>query len=195
MIAVIDYGAGNVGSVKKALDFLEVKNKITCNPEDIARAERIVLPGVGSFGDAMKNLEKRGLINPIKESIKDGKPFLGICLGMQILFEKSDESPGVKGLSIFEGEVVKFKKGKVPQIGWNRINTDKTEFLGNGGFVYFVNSYYVIPKDISIVASNTDYGVVEFVSAIQKDNVLAVQFHPEKSGIYGLEILVRWSKC
>src|SRR3989344_9331695 len=146
MIAIIDYGAGNLKSVKNALDYLGVASKITDKPVDIMKADRLILPGDGSFGFMMKNLRKRGLINPIKNFIKSGKPFLGICLGLQALFEESEESPNVEGLSIFKGKVIKFRKGKVPQIGWNKIIPEKKNIFKEY-YMYFVNSYYAVPKD------------------------------------------------
>jgi len=194
-IAIVDYGAGNLSSVKKALDFIGAKSVITSDPARISGAGRIVLPGVGSFGDAMKSLERLRLVAPLRRAIESGKPFLGICLGMQLLFEKSEESPGTEGLSILKGEVVKFRKGKVPQIGWNSLEIRKGKILGNGGFAYFVNSYYVKPEDMAIAASTTTYEDTKFASAVQKNNIFAVQFHPEKSGAYGLEILRRWLEC
>ncbi|MFH1316625.1 MAG: imidazole glycerol phosphate synthase subunit HisH [Candidatus Woesearchaeota archaeon] len=198
MIAIIDYGAGNLKSVENALRYLGINPKITSDPEEIEKAEKLILPGVGSFGFMMKSLEERGLDKAIKQFIKSGKPFLGICLGLQALFEKSEESPGVKGLGIFKGEVVRFSKGKVPQIGWNKIMPVKEISAKNNIFqecyVYFVNSFYVVPEQKEIIALTTDYNKL-FVSAILYENVTAVQFHPEKSGEFGLEILRRWSKC
>jgi imidazole glycerol phosphate synthase glutamine amidotransferase subunit len=193
MIAIIDYGAGNLKSVKNTLDYLKVGSITTNNPDAISKADKMILPGDGSFGYMMKSLEKKGLIGPIKEFIKSGKPFLGICLGFQALFEESEESPGVKGLSIFKGGVVKFKKGKVPQIGWNWIIPRKNGIFRND-FMYFVNSYYIVPDDKSIIAASTDYNL-SFASAIQQDNVTAMQFHPEKSGKSGIGLLKRWLKC
>ncbi len=190
MIAIIDYGAGNIMSVKKALDYLGVQSRISSNPKDILTADRVILPGVGNFGDCMKNLQKRNLIEPIKEFINSGKPFFGICVGIQLLFESSEEAPDIKGLGIIKGKCVKFRQGKVPQIGWNNI-TSKT--IGNG-YVYFVNSYYAIPDDKNIIESIGDY-YNEYVAAIKKDNIFATQFHPEKSGEFGLKILKRWLKC
>ena len=137
MIAIVDYGAGNLKSVKNALDYLKVDGKITDKPEEIRKADRLILPGDGSFGYMMENLEKKNLINPIKSFIKSGKPFLGICLGLQGLFDESEESPGVKGLSIFKGKVVKFRKGKVPQIGWNKVISKKKSIFKDD-FMYFV---------------------------------------------------------
>ena len=193
MIAIIDYGAGNLKSVKNALDYLNVDNMIADKPKDILKADMLILPGDGSFGYMMENLEKKNLITTIKNFIKSGKPFLGICLGLQGLFEESEESPKVKGLSIFKGKVVKFRKGKVPQIGWNKIFT-KQKNIFREDFMYFVNSYYVVPKDNSIIATVTDYNG-NFVSAIKSNNVTAMQFHPEKSGKAGIELLKRWLKC
>ncbi len=193
MIAIIDYGAGNLKSVKNALDYLNVDSRITDKASDILKADRLILPGDCSFGYAMKNLKKKNLVKSIKQFIAGGKPFLGICLGLQILFEESEESLEVKGLGVFKGKVVKFRKGKVPQIGWNKIIPKKKGVFRNG-FVYFVNSYYVIPEDKSIIAALTDY-YGEFVSAVQCNNITAVQFHPEKSGDFGMAILKRWLKC
>jgi glutamine amidotransferase len=193
MIAIIDYNAGNLRSVKKALDFLKTDSIVTSNPEEILVADRIILPGVGSFGESMKMLKKFKLIKPIKQSINDNKKFLGICLGLQLLFEKSEEDPEVKGFEIFKGDVVRFNKGKVPQIGWNEINPKKDFF--KRGYAYFVNSYYVSLQDEDIIACTTEYEGIEFVSAIQKDNITAVQFHPEKSGDFGMKILEDWIKC
>lgn len=194
MIAVIDYGAGNLQSVKNALDFIRVKNRITNKAEDIEKADKIILPGVGSFGDTLSCLKKDGLIDAIKDSIEAGKPYLGICLGLQILFEKSEESKGVKGLGIFKGDVVRFrgKSLKIPQIGWNSVNITKktplTAAIKGSSYFYFVHSYYVKPKDSSIIMAKTYYGT-GFVSGIAKDSIYGVQFHPERSGSVGLELL------
>ena len=193
MIAIIDYNSGNLASVKKALNYLEAESIITSNPEEVLAADRVILPGVGSFGNSMKMLQEFKLVEPIKDCIKQKKPFLGICLGLQLLFEKSQESPDLDGLGIFKGDVVKFNKGKVPQIGWNEINP-KQDFFKKG-YVYFVNSYYVVPENENIIATTTEYEGLEFASAIKKENVVAVQFHPEKSGDFGMEILEDWLKC
>ncbi|MFA6065350.1 MAG: imidazole glycerol phosphate synthase subunit HisH [archaeon] len=190
MIGIIDYGAGNLKSVKNALDFLGAKSKIISTPKEVESVEGIILPGVGSFGFIMENLRSKGLDLAIVGAISKGKPYFGICLGLQILFEKSEESAGVKGLGVFKGEVVKFTKGKVPQVGWNEVNPVQKGLLDNG-FAYFVNSYYVVPKKEEIILGRTD-NYVNFTSAVEKDNVFAVQFHPEKSGEYGLDILRRW---
>ena len=187
MIAIIDYGAGNLRSVKNALDRLGVDSRITDNPLDIKNAGRLILPGDGSFGFLMKSLQKKRLIKPIKDFIKSGKPFLGICLGLQALFGESEESPGIKGLSVLKGKVIKFQKGKIPQIGWNKINPTKNNIFREG-YAYFVNSYYAVPEDKSVIASATDY-YGKFASAVEYKNILAMQFHPERSGAVGLQLL------
>jgi imidazole glycerol-phosphate synthase subunit HisH len=192
MIAIIDYGSGNLKSVKKAFEKIGINTIITNKKKEIEKADKIVLPGVGSFGFIMKKLKNKDLEKSIKKAIKNGKPYLGICLGMQILFEESEESPGVKGLGILKGKVKKFKKGKVPQIGWNKI-IPKNKIFKND-FFYFVNSFYVIPSDKKIIASTTKY-FQNFASAIKYKNITAVQFHPEKSGKAGLKFLDRWIKC
>ena len=193
MIAIIDYGAGNLKSVKNALDYLKVDCRITDKSGDIKNADRLILPGDGSFGYLMSSLQKKKLISPIKNFIKSGKPFLGICLGLQALFEESEESPGVKGLCILQGKVTRFQKGKIPQIGWNKIAPSKNNIFREG-YVYFVNSYYAVPEDKSVIASATDY-YEKFASAVEYKNVLAMQFHPERSGKFGIEILRRWLQC
>lgn len=193
MMAIIDFGAGNLRSVENALLKLGKKPLVTANPEKIMGAEKIVFPGVGNFGQAMKVLEEKGLDKAVKKVIADGKPFLGICLGMQLLFEKSEESPSSKGLGILKGEVKKFPVGqKVPQIGWNELELKggKKIFDGipNNSFAYFVHSYYAKPEDESVVAAETEYGL-KYCSALEWRNVIACQFHPEKSGKIGLKIL------
>ena len=208
MIAVIDYGMGNLRSVQKALDISGARAKITSSPNDIEACEKLVFPGVGAFGEAMNELKRRKLIGPIRDSISGGKPFLGLCLGLQLLFEKSEEAPGVKGLCVLKGESKKIRfKGqgsgiagrglKVPHMGWNNIDQrPKTGDLRpkilagvpNGSYMYFVHSYYVKPKEKGIVITITDYGM-KFVSGIHKDNIYAFQFHPEKSQELGLRIL------
>jgi imidazole glycerol-phosphate synthase subunit HisH len=197
MIAIVDYGAGNLKSVTNALDFLKVKYKVTDKAKEIEKADKIIFPGVGSFGDCMQSLEKKSLISVLKKEIGK-KPYLGICLGLQVLFESSDESKGVKGLSIFKGKCRKFDgKGlKVPQIGWNSINIVKKELLEgvkDDSYFYFVHSYYVEPEDKAIVATETDYGI-EYCSGVSSGNVNAFQFHPERSGEIGLKILENFVK-
>ncbi|MCK5283815.1 MAG: imidazole glycerol phosphate synthase subunit HisH [Nanoarchaeota archaeon] len=192
MIAIIDYGAGNLQSVKNALDNLKAESRITDNPYEILSADKIIFPGVGNFGDMVKSLEKKNLIDVIRGVINDGKLFLGICLGLQVLFEESAESPDAKGIGIFKGKVKRFNTNlKVPQIGWNQIKVCRENKIINGldgNFFYFVHSYYVDPEDDAIVLARTNYGG-EFVSGVCKDNIYAFQFHPEKSGEDGLKIL------
>ena len=193
MITIIDYGAGNIKSVQNALDYLGVKSAVASGPKGIEQAEKVIFPGVGSFGYMMDNLKKEGLDAAIKKFIESEKPFLGICLGLQALFESSEESPSTEGLGVFKGNVSKFKRGKVPQVGWNLVKPKNSKTIDEG-YMYFVNSYYVIPEDKSTVAGTTDY-YGEFASAVECKNVLAVQFHPERSGDFGIELLRRWLKC
>jgi glutamine amidotransferase len=208
MIAVIDYGMGNLRSVQKALEEAGAKAKITSGASDIRRCDKVVFPGVGAFGDAVKELKRRGLIGPIKEAIAGGKPFLGLCLGLQLLFEKSEEAPGVKGLGVLKGEVKRFSGSslvasgskdrlKVPHMGWNeikvkskksKVKSDILKGIPDGSYFYFVHSYYAKPRDPRIVLTTTNYGI-DFVSAVRKDNVYGLQFHPEKSQAQGLKIL------
>lgn len=195
MIAIIDYGAGNLSSVKKALDFLGAKSEITDEKEKILSASHVILPGVGSFGDAMASMHNRGLVEVVKEAAGSGKPFLGICLGLQLLFESSDESPDVKGLGILNGNIVTIPKDrglKVPHMGWNSISLKQNKGIFDGvadnSYFYFVHSYYLKGADDDVVAATTQYGV-EIECAVQKGKLCATQFHPEKSGSAGLKLL------
>ena len=195
MIAIIDYGAGNLHSVKNALDFLGADNIVTGNKEEILSADKVILPGVGAFGDAMKCLEESGLTKTVKAVAESGKPFLGICLGLHLLFEESEESPNVKGLGIFKGKIVKIPDNgslKIPHMGWNNIHITKDskilKNIGSEPYVYFVHSYYVEAEDSSVVSAYTEYGQ-RLDIAVERDNVFATQFHPEKSGDTGMEIL------
>ena len=195
MIAIIDYGAGNLQSVKKAFDFIGAESVITNDPEVILSADKILLPGVGSFGDAMDSMHKNGLVETVKECALSGKPFLGICLGLQLLFEESEESPDVKGLGIFKGKIKKFSSDmglKIPHIGWNSLEIKQKDSLfkdiPENAYVYFVHSYYLHAEDEEDVATVTNYGI-DFHTAVGKNNVFATQFHPEKSGDVGLQIL------
>ncbi|MBO5947500.1 imidazole glycerol phosphate synthase subunit HisH [bacterium] len=178
-IVIIDYGAGNIKSIANVLDKLDADYTISANANDILNAKKIIFPGQGNFAQAMNNLTKRNLIEPIKEAINKNIPFLGICLGLQILFEESEEAPNVKGLSIFKGKVKKFQNGKIPQIGWNKVYPIDNKFLKED-FYYYVNSYYVEPDDKKIIYATSDY-YQKFCCAVKKDNLIAVQFHPEKS--------------
>jgi len=194
MIAIIDYDAGNLKSVEKALLFLGEEAKITSNAEEILSADKIILPGVGAFGDAMEKLNTSGLSETIREAVKRKIPLLGICLGLQLLFEASEESPGVDGLSVLKGKIIRIpdKEGfKVPHIGWNslKINPESKLFAGipEDSYVYFVHSYYLKAEE-PIVAATTDY-VVDIHAAVEKEHIFACQFHPEKSGEIGLKLL------
>ena len=195
MIAIIDYDAGNIKSVEKAISFRGGEPLTTRNPEEIRKASHVILPGVGAFGDAMEKLKTFGLIPVIKETALSGKPFLGICLGEQLLCERSEESPGVEGLSILKGTVVKFLPTndlKVPNIGWNSIELHNNgrlfKGIQNGEFFYFVHSYYVHAEEKEIVTATIEYGVTADVS-VEKENVFATQFHPEKSSDMGMKVL------
>lgn len=195
MIAIIDYGAGNLQSVKKAFDFIGAESVIADNPEIINACDKILLPGVGSFGDAMNSMTEKGLVETVKQNALSGKPFLGICLGLQLLFEESEESPGVKGLGIFKGKIKKFSSDmglKIPHIGWNSLEIKQKDTLfknvPENSYVYFVHSYYLHAEDENDIATVTNYGI-DFHSAVGKNNVFATQFHPEKSGDVGLQIL------
>lgn len=193
MIVIIDYGLGNLASVKNALDKLGIPNKISSDPAVIKKATALILPGVGAAGAGMANLKKRGLDKLITEEIKKGKPFLGICLGMQLLFDKSEEG-NIDCLGVLKGTVKKFtKERKVPQIGWNNVGIKNYELgimknIPDESYFYFVNSYYCSPSDPSIVAAVTTYGET-FASVVVKNNITGVQFHPEKSGDTGLRFL------
>ena len=195
MTTIIDYDAGNLRSVEKALQALGDTVAITRDKKEILGAERVILPGVGSFGDAMERLHQYGLVEVIHEVIKKGTPFLGICLGLQLLFEHSDESQGVKGLGVLKGEILRLpdKKGmKIPHMGWNslRIRPGMRLFTGieSGEYVYFVHSYYLQAAEETQVAASTEY-TAHIHAAVESGNVFACQFHPEKSGSTGLTIL------
>ncbi len=195
MIALIDYDAGNIRSVEKALAALGEETEVTRDAERILAADRVILPGVGSFGDAMGKLHSFQLVDVIKETIRRKTPFLGICLGLQLLFERSEESPGVEGLGILKGEILRIpeKDGrKIPHIGWNSLTFPNPGRLFEGieenPYVYFVHSYYLKATEPSIVTAETEYGTLIHAS-VEKDNVFACQFHPEKSSSVGLSIL------
>jgi len=194
MITVIDYGSGNLRSVEKGFLKAGFDVKVTNRPEDVQKAEAIVLPGVGAFKDCMQELTNLGMTDVLVEAIKKGTPYLGICLGLQILFSESVEFGSCKGLDIFKGKVVRFESSelKIPQMGWNQLNIKNNTPLFNEvpdkSYFYFVHSFYVVPDDEGIISTTTDYGV-EFTSSVCKDNVYAVQFHPEKSQTLGLQML------
>jgi len=195
MIALIDYGMGNIRSVFKALETVGAQILITQNAEDIQKAKAIVLPGVGAFKDCMTNLSQLELLYVIKDEILKGKPYFGICLGMQILFTESEEFGICKGMDLLKGKVWRFnlpKEYKIPHMGWNMVRIKKKnkilESLLDNSYFYFVHSYYVIPDEPKVVAGVTDYGI-EFTSIIQYENIFATQFHPEKSQKIGLKLL------
>lgn len=195
MIAIIDYGAGNIQSVYKALRHIGCDCFITNKKDEIMSADGAILPGVGSFGDTVDNMEKLGIREAVKEFIASGKPFLGICLGLQLLFPASEESPEADGLNIFAGSIRKIPKKeglKIPHMGWNSIEINPSSRLFTGiernPYVYFVHSYFLNAYERDIVAAQTEYGVM-IDAAVEKDNVFATQFHPEKSGETGLNIL------
>ncbi len=200
MIAIIDYGAGNLRSVQKACEFVGSSAEITSNPDIIKKADHVILPGVGAFGDCMNNLNKSGLVGVIKDVASSSTPFLGICLGMQLLFEESEETPGVEGLGIFQGKIVKIPDAdglKIPHMGWNSLSFPKDSPIFKGlpenPFVYFVHSYYMQPKNTSIISATTEYGKTLPV-ALSSDNIFATQFHPEKSGEIGLTIIKNFAE-
>ncbi|MBI3397944.1 MAG: imidazole glycerol phosphate synthase subunit HisH [Deltaproteobacteria bacterium] len=200
MIAVIDYGMGNLRSVQKGFERAGHQCIITRNPKDISNASHVVLPGVGAFKDCMDNLKNYDLVEPILNAIKSGRPFLGICLGLQLLFSESEEFGRHEGLDIIKGRAVRFSSElrtqdpelKIPHMGWNDIKIERKppilNDIADGSYFYFVHSYYVVPKDASVIATKTNYGL-DFASSIWKDNIFACQFHPEKSQKVGLQIL------
>ena len=195
MIAIIDYDAGNLRSVENALLFLGETPVITRDRNNLLKADKIILPGVGSFGDAMGRLQQYGLADIIRESAKKGTPFLGICLGLQLLFNSSQESPGVAGLGLLQGQILKIpdSKGlKIPHMGWNSLEVAPGSALfkgiATGAFVYFVHSYYLQAENEEIVAASAEYGV-HIHAAVERGNIFGCQFHPEKSGQEGLAIL------
>jgi glutamine amidotransferase len=205
VIAVVDYGMGNLRSVHKALEKVGYTATVTSNPQQIADAHSVVLPGVGAFKDCIHNLEKLNLVEPILQSIRSGKPFLGICLGLQVLFTESDEFGKTPGLNLIKGTVVHFSQKdsspdsrlKIPHMGWNTLSFQKNlpffNGVEDGSFFYFVHSYYVVPEDTAVTATTTSYGI-DFTSSIQKDNIFACQFHPEKSQQVGLQVLKNFGK-
>jgi len=200
MIAIIDYGMGNLRSVQKGLERVGFDTVVTREVSQIRSARGVVLPGVGAFSSCMENLGKFGLVEPIREIVREHKPFLGICLGFQLLFSESEEFGKQKGLELFSGKVVGFHPSeelKVPHMGWNRIEKKQDspflDGISTGDYVYFVHSFYVVPQDPSIIATTTDYGK-PFVSSIATERIFACQFHPEKSQELGLRILENFGR-
>lgn len=196
-LVIVDYGMGNLHSVNQALLKVGCKAKVSSSAEDVARAYALVLPGVGSFGRCMENLDQLGLIAPLIKHLKAGRPYLGICLGYQILFESSQESPGVLGLGFLSGQVIRFPSLglKIPHMGWNTVNLRRPNLLFSGiapkSYFYFVHSYLVEPKDEEMVVTSTEYGL-NFASSVQSGNLFACQFHPEKSQRLGLRFLANF---
>ena len=200
MIAIIDYDAGNLKSVEKALKYLGQDVIVSRDSSEILQADKVILPGVGSFGDAMNNLDHFNLVDTIKKVAEKNTPFLGICLGLQLLFEKSDETPGAEGLGILKGEILRIppKEGlKIPHMGWNSLhfahNGKLFQGIEEGAYVYFVHSYYLEAEEESIVKASAEYGV-HIHASVEKENVFACQFHPEKSGETGLKILKNFTE-
>jgi glutamine amidotransferase len=201
MIAIIDYGMGNLRSVQKGFERVGHDAVVTSDAKTILNAHKVVLPGVGAFPDCIRNLQEYGLIDAVHRSIASGKPFLGICLGLQLLFTESEEFGISKGLNIIKGRVVRFRIQdpalKIPHMGWNSISIKQKapalQGVLDNSHVYFVHSFYVVPEDKSVIATTTNYGI-EFVSSIWKDNIFAVQFHPEKSQSIGLSMLKRFGE-
>lgn len=193
-VVIVDYGMGNLKSVAKAVEFLGHEALVTGEPREVEGAEKLILPGVGSFPIAMDNLKRQGLVGPILEHIRKGKPFLGICLGLQLLFEWSEEAGGAEGLCVLKGKVVRLSVPlRVPHMGWNELHIKRSDCpllkgISEGDRVYFVHSFYAAPEDEAVVAATTDYGI-EFPAVIWHENVFATQFHPEKSGRVGLTML------
>lgn len=195
MIAIIDYGMGNLRSVQKGLERVGHQATITSDPAVVAEASKVILPGVGAFEDAIAELRARGLVGVVRDAIESGKPFLGICLGLQLLFDRSYENGEHEGLGILPGEVVRFElpaEYSIPHMGWNQLHVERRppilEGISEGEYVYFVHSYYVVPKDPAVIATTTDYAE-PFCSMVWRDNLFATQFHPEKSQSQGLRIL------
>lgn len=209
-VAIVDYAAGNLFSVEHACKAVGLTPVITGTPEDILQSDALILPGVGAFGDAMKNLRKLDLILPLREFAASGKPFMGICLGMQLLFSGSEEFGEHEGLNLIEGSVVKFpsineygEKNKIPQIGWNQIaypsesqeqwHDTPLEQVANNEFMYFVHSFYASPRNKENILAVTKYGGLSYCSAVIKENIFATQFHPEKSAVEGMKIYRYWA--
>lgn len=197
-VLVVDYGMGNLRSVSKALEKVGFKVKISSEPEEVKRADAVVLPGVGAFKDAVENLKRMGLYGEIIRHVEAGKPYFGICLGLQLLFERSYEFGEAKGFGLVEGEVVLLPTSvKVPHIGWNQLWKKKPssmlEGIRDGEYFYFVHSYHVVPKRRDLILTTTDYGI-DFVSSIEYENIFAVQFHPEKSQKVGLKLLENFKR-
>jgi imidazole glycerol phosphate synthase glutamine amidotransferase subunit len=199
MIGIIDFGGGNIHSVKKAFDYLGIESKVISSLSDFKRIDRLVFPGVGSYGHTIQTLSSLKMLHPIRNWIEEDRPFLGICLGFQLLMQTSEESPGYKGLGFFKGKCLRFTQKKVPQIGWNNITFKNGHpmfsDIQSGSYFYFVHSFFILPDEAEIVLAQTDYGI-KYISSAGRGNIIGVQFHPEKSGPLGLKLLKNWvTKC
>lgn len=196
LIGLVDYGAGNLLSVRKAFEYLKIPVKLVNGNADFQGITKLVLPGVGAFESAVNHLHDKDLFFPVKNWILEDKPFLGICLGLQLLFESSEESKNCIGLSIFKGISRKFQQGKIPQIGWNQVDFVQEDSIfdsiSRNSFFYFLHSYYVVTEDETLILGKTSYGT-DYTSLIRKGNVYGIQFHPEKSGQAGIQMLKNWS--
>ncbi|MCX4275556.1 MAG: imidazole glycerol phosphate synthase subunit HisH [Candidatus Gastranaerophilales bacterium] len=190
-VAIIDYGAGNVRSLGNMLTFLDIPYEITSDKTKIQNADRIIFPGQGHFAQAMEKLNSNDMISFVQDVVSDGKTFLGVCLGLQVLFETSEEAPNIQGLGIFKGNVKKFEIGKTPQIGWNKIKTTENNSYLDDDYFYFVNSYCVCPENKDIISSYANYHI-DFCASVEYKNITAVQFHPEKSSNAGIEFFRKW---
>lgn len=188
---IIDYDSGNIQSIANMLEYLGCNYIITSDKEKIKSSDKIIFPGQGHFEQAMNKLKSKDMISFVQDLTVSGKEFLGICLGLQVLFEKSEEAPNVEGLKIFKGEVLKFKKGKTPQIGWAEIKTTKNNTLLDDEYFYFVNSYYISPENKDIISSYGHYHI-NYAASVQYKNITAVQFHPEKSSNAGMNFFKKW---
>ena len=193
MLTVLDYGGGNLKSVVNMLDSFGLTYTVSDKAVDVLKAEKLIFPGQGHFGQVMEALTSESLAEPLRQTILKGIPFLGICVGLQVLFEASEEAPGVKGLSLLKGKNIRFTQGKIPQIGWNKIQTTTANTFLNDDFYYFVNSYHAVCEDQNVVSAWADY-YIPFTAAVQVKNITATQFHPEKSGQAGYDTIQRWIK-
>ena len=208
-VVIVDYGLGNLFSIQRAISYLGGEAIVSSTPSEIKTADRLILPGVGAFGKGIQELEKRNLIEPIHLFINSGRPFLGICLGLQLLMSESYEFGQFRGLDIISGKVIKFQEPRpndsfrIPHIGWNKLESSRSKSWQDtllkdtpiGSFVYFVHSYFIVPEDPSEIFAETEYGRDRFCSLLQKNNVMGCQFHPEKSGKMGLSIYKRFLFC
>ena len=191
MLAVLDYGGGNLKSIVNRLESFGVVHIVTDKAEDILCADKIIFPGQGHFGQVMQALTFKGLAEPLITRVKQGAPFLGICVGLQVLFDESQEAPGVRGLGLLKGKIVRFTQGKIPQIGWNKIAVTGANSFLQEDYFYFVNSYHAVCDDPSVVSATAEYHI-PFTAAVETGNIAATQFHPEKSGQAGYDALLRW---